>query len=272
MKKFATFVMAVLLSIGSLSVFAAAEDEINVTLRIEGVDENFYYDTVTTTDTNLGDFLEQLGSDNDNINIVMEDGGYGRYLTEVNGDKAASYGAYSGWLFIVNGADPGTGMDNVMLKDGDEVVLYYGDPYGAGFQFPEADLSDIENGVITFTSKDTVYDENYNPSVVVNPVENAVVKWYSDDAGFTEYTTDAEGRITIDKELLTNGEHKVTIERYDDTGVPTVLRFAPDYTVAVDTDIETADFADPAVYAGVMAAMAVIFAGAIISKKEAYDR
>ena len=142
MKKFAAFVMAVLLSIGSLSVFAAAEDEINVTLRIEGVDENFYYDTVTTTDTNLGDFLEQLGSDNDNINIVMEDGGYGRYLTEVNGDKAASYGAYSGWLFIVNGADPGTGMDNVTLKDGDEVVLYYGDPYGAGFQFPEADSSD----------------------------------------------------------------------------------------------------------------------------------
>lgn len=272
MKKFAAVIVAILLSIGCISIVAAAEEEIQVTLRIEGVAGNYFYDTVSTSNTNLGDFFEQVNAENDSVDIVIETSDWGRYLTEVNGDKAAAYGDYSGWLFTVNGESPVVGMDGVELNDGDVVVLYYGDPYGVGFQYPEADISNIENGVITFTSKDTVYDENYNASVVVNPVEGATVNWYTDDTNYTSYTTDANGAVTIDEELLTEGVHKVTIEKYADTGVPAVLRLAPDYTVTVAKDVDTSDASSAAAYAAIMAVMVIAAAGVIISKKRAYEK
>ena len=271
MKKITAIIMAVLLSIGSMSVTAMAEDEIKVTLRIEGVAGNFFYDTVTTSNSNLGDFFEQVNEDYD-ISIVIEEGDWGRYLTDINGDKAGDYGDYSGWLFTVNGEDPGVGMDGVELNDGDSVVLYYGDPYGVGFQYPETDTSAIDEGIIAFTSKDTVYDENYNASLVVNPVAGATVNWYTDDTNYTTYTTDDSGKVTIDEEYLTNGTHKVTIEKYADNGVPVVLRLVPDYTVTVEKDVDTADASGAAMYAVIIVAMAVVFTVTVLYKKRVYEK
>ena len=37
----------------------------------------------------------------------------------------------------------------------------------------------------------------------------------------------------IDKEFLTKGEHSVQIIKTDDSGMPLVLRFAPDYMINV---------------------------------------
>jgi len=142
------------------------------------------------------------------------------------------------------------------LAEGDSVLLYYGDPYGVGMQFPVADTTDIAEGVITFTSSDTTYDANYNPVITVNPVNGASVIWSYGDTT-KEYVTDESGSIQIEEKQLAEGDHAVQIIKTADSGLPLVLRFAPGYTISVEatTDSSVVDNAtddnDPAVVADV---------------------
>ena len=72
-------------------------------------------------------------------------------------------------------------------------------------QIPEVAYAD---GVLTFTSTDTTYDDGGNPTEQVNPIVGATVRW--DDA---VYTTDENGQVTVDEALRTAGEHAVSIEK-----------------------------------------------------------
>lgn len=242
-KKIFCFLAATLLA-GTSCVTAFAEDEaksLSVTLRIEGISKNLYYNTVeipyTTDNLTVQDALIYIDEQSDDITITGADISW---ITEVNGDISGTFGGWDGWLYTVNGTEPDVGVDGYILEDNDSIVLYYGDPYGVGMQYPAADTSDIANGVLTFSSENTVYDENFNSSVVITPVNGATVEWFyttTDDstkaASSVVYVTDENGKITIDKAYLTEGEHHISIERANESGLPTVLRFADDYTVNV---------------------------------------
>lgn len=225
--------LALCLSATSVNIGFAAEQTKEVTLRIEGVDKNLFYETVEVpyTDTlTLQEALTYIDAQDDSIAITGVDTAY---ITDINGEAAGQFGGWDGWLYKVNGADASVGIDSLELADGDKVVLYYGDPFGVGMQFPVADVSAIKDGVISFTSSDTTFDAEYNPVVTVNPVVGATVTWTNGDTT-KEYVTDDNGAITVDADQLTEGAHTVQISKVGDTKLPLVLRFAPDNAIIVD--------------------------------------
>lgn len=235
MKRITAFIVTLMLTVSMMAAFVSADDaSIKVKFRIEGVSGNIYYDTFETTSTTLTDVLKELDAASDDITMTITESQYGNYLSSLNGIDEGSHGDMSGWMLMVNKADPDVGMDGITLKDGDSVVLYFADPYGAGFQKPEADVSKIADGIIKFTSDDTVYDAEWNASVVTNPVAGMTVRWYTDDKNYTEYTTGDDGVITIAREELTAGKHKLAVEKTAENGAPLVLALEPDYTVTVE--------------------------------------
>ena len=235
MKKITAFIVTLMLTVSMMAAFVSADDaSIKVKFRIEGVSGNIYYDTFETTSTTLTDVLKELDAASDDITMTITESQYGNYLSSLNGIDEGSHGDMSGWMFMVNKAEPDVGMDGITLKDGDSVVLNFADPYGVGFQKPEADVSKIADGIIKFTSDDTVYDADWNASVVTNPVAGMKVRWYTDDKNYTEYTTGDDGVITIAGKELTAGEHKLAIEKTAENGAPLVLALEPDYTVTVE--------------------------------------
>lgn len=241
MKKITALVVTVLLLVGSFSMtaFADAPDK-TITLRIEGIDENLFYGEVDTASTNVTELLEEVDSLDDTLEITMTDSLYGKYISAVNGDTESTFGGYDGWMFMINGVNSPVGVDDATIADGDEVVLYYSDAYGVGFQYPVVDYSQIDKGILTITSTDTTYDADYNPVETVNPVVGATVTWYYDD-DFADFVTDEKGQITIPYVMLTAGNHYVDIEKYSDTGIPMVLRFADDYAFALAEDVTAGD-------------------------------
>lgn len=216
----------------SISAFADNEKQMSVTVRIEGISKNLYYNTVdipyTGENLTVQNALMYVDQQSDDITITGVENGW---ITAVNDEKQASFGGWDGWLYTVNGISPTDTVNDHMLSDGDSVVLYYGDPYGVGMQYPEIDTSKITDGILTFTSKDTSYDADYNPTVVTNPVKDAKVELGTED-GSVSYTTDENGSINIDDKYLTEGNHSISISKVSENGLPLVLRFAPDRTVA----------------------------------------
>lgn len=234
-KKILCSVLAIILATGalSISVFAEEKKEMSVTVRIEGISENLYYDTVeipyTGESLTVQNALMYVDEQSDDITITGVESGW---ITAVNNDVQGSFDSWDGWLYMVNGVSPYDTVDTYKLSNGDSVVLYYGDPYGVGMQYPEVDDSKIDEGILTFISQDTIYDADYNSTVVTNPVVNAHVEFGINDNETIMLITDENGSVTIDKSYLTAGKHTVAINKENENGV-LVLRFAPDFTITV---------------------------------------
>ncbi len=261
MKKIGAFITAVILLIGcfGVSVFAGTDNK-TVTLRIEGYDQTMYYDTISTSATTVEEVLEYVDSLDSTLTISMVDSAYGKYVSGVNGENESYFGGFDGWLFMVNGVNATGGISTVAVEDGDSIVLYYADTFGVGMQYPEVDSSQIEQGILIFTSEDTTYDASYNATVTTNPVEGATVTWTS-GTQTTTYVTDADGKITISEEALTAGDHLIAISKEDVTGIPMVLAFAPDYTIHIDEDINAGDSSGIAIYIILMVAAGTLVMG-----------
>ncbi|MBO4584196.1 MAG: DUF4430 domain-containing protein [Clostridia bacterium] len=214
-----------------MAVFAGAQHQMTVTLRIEGVSQNYYYETLTvqysSANLTVQDLIIYADNNSDTITVVGATGS-NPYITDINGDVAGTLGAYSGWLYTVNGEEPPVGVNGYNLSEGDNVVFYFGDPYGVGMQYPVADTDDIDSGVIRFVSNDTTYGEDWTPVVTTNPVVGMTVV-----IGEATFTTDEEGKIVFDNELLPAGKYAISIDKKAESGLPLVLRFAPDAEIEI---------------------------------------
>ena len=219
-----SLLFALSLIFGTMQI--ASADEPAVTLRIEGINENIYYGAVHIGDSKtVADIIVSADVMDDDLSVIGAESGY---ITDINGESAATFGGWDGWMYRVNNTEPSVGMNEYEIKAGDKIVVYYSDSFGVGMQYPAMDVSELSNGIITFTSMDTTYDENYNAMVCENPVVDMVVIFDE-----SEYITDKNGMITIDKSLLTSGDHKISISKYSENGIPLVLRLPPDITVNV---------------------------------------
>lgn len=232
-KRFLCIVLAVMLILSVSAIPAyAAQGTMSITLRIEGINANMYYKTVSvpyTDSLTLQAALAYIDAQESSIAITGANTGY---ITDINGESGGKFGGWDGWMYKVNGLEAPVGIDSYKLSNGDSVVLYYGDPYGVGMQYPAADTSLIAYGVIKFTSSDTTFDASYNPIVTVNPVVGATVTWNYGSKSAT-YITDKSGKITINKAQLTKGAHIIQISKKNGAGLPLVLRYAPGYTITV---------------------------------------
>jgi len=185
---------------------AAVTDGKTFSLRIEGNTENIYYGDVEFEEgANLKDALVAFDEANDKITLT---GAADDYITAVNGEAAGKFGGWDGWCILLNGESPATGASGITLSESDEVVLYYGDPWGVGMAYPEVKS---EGGKLVFT---TASGSVAGMKVTLNG---------------KEYTTDANGVIGG----IPNGEYSVQIEQYAENGLVTALRFAPDFKITV---------------------------------------
>ena len=224
------FALVLSLCISAFPSFTASAEEsfMSISLRIEGINENIYYDTVEIPyngSLNLKDAILYVDSKDEGLAVTGADTDY---ITTINGESASSFGGWDGWLFSINGVNASSAMSSCLLNENDKVVFYYGDPYGVGMQFPSVEVKD---GKLIFTSKDTVYDENFNPSVKINPVVSATVSLNGKD-----FTTDQNGEISLDSVTFKDGANALQISKFADNGCPAVLRFAPDFTVELKSD------------------------------------
>lgn len=234
-KALLTFALLMTLTLcltASLSLTAFAEENaLSFNLRIEGINETLYYSTVSVPyeeSLSLQDALLYLDANDDSLSFTGADSDY---ITEINGEAAGSFGGWDGWLFTVNGTSLATAMSSCILNENDKVVLYYGDPYGIGMQFPNVE---IKEGKLLFTSANTVYDESFNPTVVINPVVSATVSINGET-----FVTDENGEISLEHSKLKNGANSISISKNAENGCPMLLRFAPDFTLELETENDT---------------------------------
>lgn len=229
-----TMLLVVVMLTGTMTPVASADENemITVSCRIEGLKDNIYNNAELeiAAGSTVEDLAKQINSTNDAPDISINNSTFGAYISKINGLAEFAYGEMSGWSYRVNGADPLVGISQYVLKDRDSVVLFYGDPFGAGMQYPEADWSRLlSESVIRFTSIDSVYDEKWSLSLIEKPVAGAKVTFRWDT-----YITNEKGEITVTDKTGLSGYRAMQIERYDErTGVPTVLRFAPDNEIYV---------------------------------------
>ena len=243
MKRFALILMIIVLIAGLIPAFAQAtgSDSIEVSFRIEGKSENLYFNSALEVNysqaATLSDVITSSRNDTSAPQIILGGTGSTTRVTAVDDLAEGSIGGIFGdeWLIRINGEPAGPYVQDTHINNGDEIVLYYGDP--ELMQYPEMDLSRmLDEGIVRFTSKDIVENANTD-TYVTNPVVGATVTW----DGMT-YKTDANGEIIIDS-TGAGVRHTVQIERYYDNGLPTVLRFAPEYFVTYGfSDVTTEDW------------------------------
>lgn len=236
LKKSIAVLLTALMLLSCFTAFAFAAGKITVTLRIEGIKECLYYSKVTVDEgATVLDVLAQADKDSTSLTVTTVDSKYGPYISDINGESEKTFKGYDGWLYRVNSVEPQVSASAYTVSASDSIVFYYGDPYGVGMQYPVANISELENGKISFTSLDTEYDENWNPVQKENPVTGYTLTWTYGNGKTVTLTPDENGVCTIPEEYLTSGAHGVQIERYAANGCPTVLRFASDYFVGKKT-------------------------------------
>ncbi|SHH85135.1 protein of unknown function [Sporobacter termitidis DSM 10068] len=230
-RKISLFAVFVLL-LGLFAAPAAAAAGPVVSLRVEGMDKTLYYNsTLAVKDTASATLRGVLDSYNDlaGVPVMTVSAGGNARVTAVADLKENSRGS-DAWMILLNGESVSEGLDTTMVKAGDEIVVYYGDP--SRIQYPEIDLRRmLSDGVVKFTSRDLTQGNTEGSALPQVPVAGATVVWDS-----MEYQTDASGEIIIDS-TGAGIPHTVSIERYDESGLPTVLRFAPGYSVKCYDDV-----------------------------------
>lgn len=242
-----------------MAALVFADGKASVSLRIEGDASCLYYENEEiVAGSTLKDLLSAVNAKT-SLNIVGIDA---NYITSIGGIDGGKYKGWDGWLYSVNGVIPSVGIDQTTLKDGDVVVMFYGDPYGVGMQFPEIE---VKSGKLVFYSMDTEYDPvTYAPSVKKNPVASANVSLYDATGKKYDYVTDENGEIVPDALFLKEGTYKYSISKVSDNGIPLVLRSASDATYKVEATVETSDMSLIFVFAAIVA---VSFAGVAVRKK-----
>lgn len=237
-KKSLSIILAVMVLIASMATVSfAADDTLTVNLRIEGIDECLYYDDVTVDGgASVYDVLMSADEADDTLTVTFTSSQYGAYVSAINGITAGSYTTlrWDGWSYMVDGVSPEVGVSSYKVEKGDVIVMYYADPWNTGMQYPIINTDELSDGKISFTSMDSVYDENWNMVTQECPVKDYTLVWGYGNGQTVEITPDENGVCTIPYKYLTIGEHTVQVEKYDaKSGLPTVLRYAPDFTVSI---------------------------------------
>ena len=257
MKKTLTLIIiTVLVATTCILPAFANSPSLTVDLRIEGKNGNLFYDEITTNNSanyNIINILMLADSQSESMTIEGLSMGY---ITAINSEKIGqTESGLDTYNIRVNGEYvPFANAASYPLKNGDEILVYYGEEFGDGVMFPIVDTAKIEEGYIKFMCEVPSED---GKSTTVKAISGATVTWYCDEVPFS-YTTDGRGGIYIEKAALTSGSHRIALDLYREDGTPLVLRLAPDYTVNVPVGIGDSF----AVY--VCTAVAIASLGAIV--------
>ncbi|MDF9867756.1 hypothetical protein OKW22_001334 [Bacilli bacterium PM5-3] len=76
------------------------------------------------SEKNIIEVLDAI-SKKEGFTVNYSEMGTSKYVSAINNIEAGLVGGYSGWLCKVNGEFPTTGLEEVVLKDGDIVTFMY---------------------------------------------------------------------------------------------------------------------------------------------------
>lgn len=127
------------------------------------------------------------------------------YISGIDMISGGKFGGWDGWMYYINNSDPSVGMTDAEIKNGDEILVYYGD-YGIK--------------PLTIETVDTANSgEMFSAAVKCGdlPVAGAVVK-----AGNSEFVTDDKGIANI--QINDKGKFEVYAEKNDANGKPLYIR------------------------------------------------
>lgn len=238
-KKSLSVILAIIMIFSCVAVVSfAGNDTKTVSLRIEGVKECLYYgDVAIDGETTVLDVIKKADESDKTLSVTVVPSLYGDYITSINGITAGSYTAikWDGWSYRVDGTEPSVGVSKYTVSGGESIVMYYADPWNTGIQYPIINTDKLSDGEISFTSLDTVFDsETFESTQKECPVTGYTLIWGVGNKKL-EITPDENGVCKIPFKYLTLGKHSVQIEKYDEaTGLPTVLRLAPDFAVSIN--------------------------------------
>lgn len=161
-------------------------------LRIEG--QNFTICRDQFTGPTALDLIKNA-ADTCNFTYEIETTQYGPYLKKINDEEASGV---TGWLYLVNYLSPMVGAADYLLKDGDEVLWYYGD-----WGWPPLKIEVDQTEVLS--SANIIASVQYHDGTSWQELENALVKTET-----TEFTTSAAGKATVS---LPDGYYKLFAEK-----------------------------------------------------------
>ena len=123
LKHFSRLFLFVLMAALALCFVSCGGDEasgeaVTFTLTVVGPDGTATDHTITSDAANLGDALLECGE----MGVVGEDGAYGLYIKEVDGEKASD-DDHTFWSIALNGEDLMVGADSQPINDGESYTL-----------------------------------------------------------------------------------------------------------------------------------------------------
>ncbi len=242
-------IVALLLVALMLSTAVFAEDIIliapnpnagkTVTVRVESPEETLFCGPVTIAEgASVLDVAEAAFAQADIDYTVAVSPYGGSYITQAAGLQEGALGGYEGWLYYVDGVSPAVSMSLSTLQGGEEVVLIYTD---FDVLVPILEATRDHKGLVTLslTADVTTYDENWNATVTRQPVTDAAIT-----VDGQVLTTDASGKVLLSEALSAKDAVAVQVEKKNAVGLPGLIPFAPDYTLALAGVEKTMPFAD----------------------------
>ena len=211
-KKVVSVLVVMICLISILPAKITLADEKKIYVRVEGINN-----TIAEGESSGNTVYDAVAKllDSKGIKYEMSDGSYGKYISSINGLTAGKLGGYDGWMYVVK--DGKVISDNMDLKDGCEVIFYYGN-FGVTYVPNTIKFNpDIpkENEEFIMTVSNTTNDWNTGKDIVT-PLSD--IKVYIDDK---EYTTNENGEIKLS---LSKGEHTYKfVDNNDENTVPSVI-------------------------------------------------
>lgn len=144
------------------------------------------------------------------------------YIISIDGESAGQFGGWDGWFYTINDTAPDKGMNEYILNDFDELVVYYGD---FTTYIPEVDINPeiIKKGDNIDIYIKTSYIE-YNPDYTPKGIVELELSDVDVDFAGQSYKTDAEGRVTISTTDIGAGEYVIKISKENSGGCPFIIR------------------------------------------------
>jgi hypothetical protein len=149
---------------------------------------------------------------------------YGVYVTKINGAAEKTINKNTAWLAWLNGKSLDVSADATELHDGDEVVWGFTD--FTQTLYPKVEFSTThpqvgEEFTVKVTAEKTTYDEKWNATTTVVPIEGASLMTVNADEA--EFVTDKDGVAHVKLDDI--GLVTLNLDKIDpETRLPLIIR------------------------------------------------
>lgn len=211
---------------GTSIMVQAVENNFEVAVQVQSFDK-----VITVGTSSKANGFEALKDvlDKNSISMVATDGQYGKFISEVNGVKSGKFGGYDGWSYAISRnnsyEDINTGIDGATLKNGDKLILYYGDM--GTLTSNKIQYSTKEANKELTVSLNNTYKDWTTGEQVIKPINGIKVKVDGTDAVVVD------NKITL-KAGLKEGTHILTLSDFKADGSPKVVYDEIKFTIGAD--------------------------------------